>query len=114
MPPTERDAMSKKIWISRDEEAVAMLAWTSKPRECDGEWNEGNNSCEFDCSEGKALIKIILGDAWSDAGSLCAEIEIGSVKILVSYSELVAGKLRKMTKATFRKATINEAIKLLE
>ncbi len=104
-----------KIWITRDEDSCELFAWTSKPEESQGTYfGCGGDSWEIGDDQGQLFIANLLGDEWLDDGLYCASIEIAAVKRSRSSNQLMAEKLRKMTKANFRKATINEAIALLE
>lgn len=104
-----------KIWISRDEDSVDLDLWSVAPEiDRNGKWDYGTHELLVDCKIAHQFFKKILGGAWKDEGSLCAEITVASVKTVLSDSQNVAAKLKNMTKANFRKATINEAVKLLE
>ncbi len=106
--------MSKGLWITRDEGTTGLYVWLGEPEYGDGEWGGGGNNLSIPCDLGQAFAKELLGDAWRPTGALGCVIVIRSIQRLVSEHEEVASKLRKLTKANFRKAPIAEAIKLLE
>lgn len=106
--------MIKGIWITRDEGEAGMWAWLGEPEYGDGEWGGGGDNLSIPCDQGHMFIQKLLGDAWRSTGAFGCVITVRSIERLVSEHEEVASKLRKLTKANFRKAPIAEAIKLLE
>ena len=105
----------KSIFISRNSNAHELDVWSSAPEVNDnGIWNGADHEFVLCCKEGVKFIKKLLGSTWSDKGSFCVEIQIASVKTILSARQKLAEKLKKMTKASFHKATIDEAAKLLD
>ena len=105
----------KTIWISRDSSNDDLQLWTSPPEVNDnGIWNGGNHEFAATCDSEIAFIIKLLGESWVDKGSFCVEIQIASVKRVLGARQKLAETLTKMTKASFNKATIDEAAKLLD
>ena len=92
-----------------------MYLWSSAPSaDATGVWVCKNVTPIICCDRSQLFVRELLGESWPDKGSFCVEIQIASVKRVVSPRQKLAEKLKKMTQASFDRVALDEAAKLLD